>query len=328
MSDAPKDASRSLIDAVEQGRAFQRNQSRFRTWLGAFHMARYVVEPLSRSPGMQDIEGHALKAGLEEIVAASAQCTRYLEKKIGEKNDSVDVSHPAHRVQIKRMVLETLASHWPSDQAGLFRHAPSGATFEQYPAQMKLFLGYLDFVADQIEREDDQRPGHRSFAEDYRLDRLLTVHSVYHTIDRVVQPFFERHIADQSVGWQTLILGEQCQSGDYTADTLTREIVTAVILPVVDARQGEIMAVFDPQGEFSAEDRHLAYRALLHNVSADAALIVETEQARLIERCEAIDETPEEAIVFARSGGVFMEWLTDRLTQRLDRVYPRVDEYV
>ena len=327
-SEPKSEAGRSLVEAVRSGREFQHNQSRFQAWLGAFNLARHVVEPLSRSPGMQEMNGAALRSELENLVRTGTHCASYLEKRLAEKADPVDISHPAHRLQIRRMVFETLAEHWPREDSGFFSKAPNGTDFNDYEGKAKLFFGYLNIVSEQIERENDAIPGYRAFAEDYRLDRLLAVHSVYRVVDRFAQPFFADHIADATPQQQALLMGSRVNERGMNADEFTQAIITEANLPTVDRRHGEIMAAFDPGEAFSAEDRHIAYRALLHNTSADAGLIVENEQSRLIEHCEAVGRDANEAVNIALQGGLLIDWLVDRLNYRLDRVYPRVDEYV
>lgn len=329
-SEVPNGAGDALINAIRVGREQSERRARFQRWLGAYTIATHIVEALARRPGLRDVPSTVIRDAFQRIAHAGNRGYEQLRKRL--ERQGIALNDPAYQMQVKRLVFESVARHWPDDPEAipdLFQSVPTrGDTLtEDFSTQIALVHGYLQEVVDQIEREGETPPGERAMAGDYALDRLLAAHSMYLRLHDGVLPFFNAHVAEAGAAWRRLAFGQWAAKPDLAVTDVVHHLVGEVILPIVDERHAHLIAVFDPVGRFSAADRHAAYRALITNVTGDAVSALGYQQPDLVNEIQgyydnALDTDSTDL------AGVVSRWLAGQINYRLDRVYPRPDEYI
>lgn len=323
-------AGEALLKAVEDSRQQANRRRRFQDWLGAYTLAAHIVESLARRPGLRDAEGAVIREAFHHIAQAAERAYQQIKKKL--EHAGVSLADPGHQMQVKRLVFEAVAREWPDDPReppALFRSMPGRGDqlTHDFAIQSLLLQGYLCEVTELIETAGESLPGERALAEDYHLDRLLAAHSMYLRCHDAVVPFFDAHLRDQPPEWRVLLGGAPARRATFSATDLVHRIVAQAILPIVDERHAHLLTLFDPQSRLGSRDRHFAYRALITNITGDAVSALATQRDDLLEECEGRyeqsirepDSHPPE---------VLAPWLSGQINYRLDRVYPRPDEYL
>jgi len=330
--DIPKGAGEALIEAVRINREQSDRRERFHRWLGGYTLASHIVESLARRPGLRDVPSTMIRDAFQRIARAGNQSYEHLKKRLESRGIVMD--DPGYQLQVKRLVYEAVARHWPDDDAempDLFTRIPrqGDRATDDFATQIALLNGYISEVIEHIEREGETPPGERSMASDYALDRLLAAHTMYQRLHDGVVPFFNDQISGSDADWQRLLLGPiKAADSAPVATDIVNHLVGAVILPIVDERHGHLLAVFDPDHRFNAADRHIAYRALITNITADAVSALTDQRDDLIREARGFYETGVTDEQTAQATGLLTRWLTGQINYRLNRVYPRPDEYI